>query len=462
MTPDRELEERKVQYQRILRASPALSAAAEQGEDAGADPMALAGQYVLGPALGAFVQWLLVQTAAAGQRRLYFLARDGYFFFHAARLLSRAAGLPVDCRYLSCSRYSLRLPLFHRDLAAAFDAVCRPSLRMTLDAILARAGLSPAERQAVQPELGLPFSLGSRIYTGDLPAIRLALARSPSFTRFLDARSRDALPGLAGYLKQEGLLEPEPAAVVDSGWVGSIQKTLNQVLFQLGQTQGLEGYYWGLYDLPPDQDPDRYHSYSFGPKGFWRRKAHFNNCLFEAVFTAPHGMTLSYREEGGRFFPCYGQISPEREAFVRRMEEILLSYIRRLAGHQPLGGPEGIKRDCRTVNRLLELFLSSPTRREAECFGGLAFSDDALEGGEEAIAAPLTVQELQEGHLLPKLLEKRGLRPSGRRESAWYPGSAVLYGGRRAGRHLRRYAAGQYLRYVYQDYARRRKGRRDS
>lgn len=58
------------------------------------------------------------------------------------------------------------------------------------------------------------------------------------------------MPGLAGYLQQEGLLEEVPDAIVDSGWVGSMQMALNEVLASMGRTKPLEGYYWGLYARP--------------------------------------------------------------------------------------------------------------------------------------------------------------------------------------------------------------------
>ena len=55
---------------------------------------------------------------------------------------------------------------------------------------------------------------------------------------------------MKGYLEQEGLLDKEKSALVDSGWVGSMQKTLNMVLNKLGREETLTGYYWGLYELP--------------------------------------------------------------------------------------------------------------------------------------------------------------------------------------------------------------------
>ena len=59
-----------------------------------------------------------------------------------------------------------------------------------------------------------------------------------------------SLPAFFGYLRQEGLLEPVPWALVDSGWMGTTQETLGQALRLLGKSGSLRGYYAGLYRGP--------------------------------------------------------------------------------------------------------------------------------------------------------------------------------------------------------------------
>ena len=45
---------------------------------------AAVGACVLGPALSAFVRWVLAEAVRTGKKRLYFLARDGYFMYQTA------------------------------------------------------------------------------------------------------------------------------------------------------------------------------------------------------------------------------------------------------------------------------------------------------------------------------------------------------------------------------------------
>lgn len=415
--------ERLAQYRSLLGEDPALAPLSPNL--APGDPAGAVAGLVLAPALGGFTQWLLAWAKGRGIKRLYFLARDGYCFLRAARSLSDAMGLGLDCRYLCCSRQALRLPLFHLDPQQGLDALCRNSMDLTLDKLLARAGLAPGERQAWGKALALPFGLGERLPRTALPQVRRALERSPVLLRLLEERSKAALPALAGYLRQEGLLEDVPCALVDSGWLGSLQQGLQTALSLLGRPAPLEGCYFGLYQVPTEMDRARYHSYLFAPEGPLGAKARFNNCVFEAVFTAPHGMTLGYRRAGGRWLPVLGEGGGHP-----LLGKLLPSFDQYLAGLAALcreqGLAAGLTQRREAVKKLLGAFFTAPWPQEAELFGSLPFSDEAAEGKPTPLAAPLTDRELMRSHGPARLLAQAGLcRPC--RESAWPQASAVLY-----------------------------------
>ena len=436
--------DRREQYGRILGNSPEMYRTVHM-LPCPRDAVELAATHVWAPALGAFTEWVLQKALGAGVRRLYFLARDGYFPFQAARILCERRHLPLECRYLSCSRYSVRLPLFHLNREAALAYVCRSGIAVTPDRILRRAGLTQEEREAVWQRLQLPISPDAVLPYAGLPEIRRRLRGCQLFCDYMDRHSRAALPGLAGYMRQEGLLDDVQDALVDSGWVGSMQQTLGQLLRRLGRVRPLSGYYWGLYELPAGAPRRAYHGYAFGPEGPLHRKVYFNNNLFEAVFSAPHGMTVSYRQEGERYVPVYEEIGQGRREWNERLEGLLLPYIRRLAERQgALRAEEALSRDRETVCRLLRVLMCTPTDAEAAAFGVLPFSDDVLERGDRPIAAPLSRRELRAHHPLPKLLSLALSRDGGARESAWFEGSAVLQGGA-VRRHLRQYTLYKYL-----------------
>ena len=244
----------------------------------GSSPWEQAACWALAPAVGAFSQWVLGRALQDGVRRLYFLSRDGWHFYHMAQRLCRAWGLPVECRYLYGSRYAWRLPLYHTDHRRALSQLCGKVLSPTLEGVLRQAGLSPEERAGVLGELAVS---GKRpLSPGERRALFQKLKACPRFLFLMDRNSRQALPGLAGYLRQEGLLEGVPWALVDSGWMGSTQETLAQALALLGAAQGPRGYYWGLYQAP---QLGRWACYSFSPGRELKRQAGFCPGFFEAA-----------------------------------------------------------------------------------------------------------------------------------------------------------------------------------
>ena len=83
-------------YLPILRSNPRILRAAAGADIPSGDPVALVSTQVLGPALGGFTQWLLSEAIEEGKKRLYFLARDGYFLYRAARIFCTRFQLPLE------------------------------------------------------------------------------------------------------------------------------------------------------------------------------------------------------------------------------------------------------------------------------------------------------------------------------------------------------------------------------
>ena len=410
-------------YQAALKQAPALYRAAQAMRSSSFHTLESSAAWVWGPALGAFVRWLVTQAVQNGVRRLYFLSRDGYFPCLAARIFCRAFHLPLECRYLACSRFSLRQPLYHLDHDQALDHLCRWGLQVTPLRILRRAGLSPEECAAIWPKLGLSFAPDEPTSRASLAQIRKALAENHDFLEMLDRHSREALPALTGYFKQEGLLDDIPYAFADSGWTGTTLESLHQVLSQMGCQKLPDGYFWGLYELPKEVPAACVHTYFFAPNKGLREKIDFNPCVFEAVLSAPHGMTIGYKKSGDRWIPRLAPALPDRVTFCCRMRQPLLTYIHLLAQDTDL--PPDLIRERKAVSQVLRLFMSTPSRQEARVFGSLPFSDDVLGEETEPLARPLTQHELRQNRTAARL-HTHLRRDVPLTESAWFAASAVL------------------------------------
>lgn len=153
----------------------------------------------------------LAECCEKRDRTALFLARDGYFMYRIAQRYCEELCLPVECVYLCCSRYSLRIPTYHTDMEEALSYICRGGIDVTLQKILDRSGLTWEEQKNVRTQLELPHEFledpDAVIPYAKLGEIRRALQKCSYFLQCVEVHSKESMPALAGYLKQAGLLE---------------------------------------------------------------------------------------------------------------------------------------------------------------------------------------------------------------------------------------------------------------
>lgn len=392
------------------------------------------------PALIEYVEWVLRSAAQRGIRRLYFLARDAWPMYQAAQMLCSARGLKIDCRYLKVSRYALRVPEYHLLGRECVERICIGGIRVTFEKIMRRAGLEAEETAAVARAVGFEGQLQRELLYPEILALKPVLADCDVFLRAVERRSVEAYPAAIGYLEQEGLLDEVPYALVDSGWVGTLQETMERLLRTRRPDLRLEGFYFGLYELPQTVSRSQYHSFYFGPESGLRRKVRFSNCLFETIFSSPDGMTLGYRETGQGFEPAESDQSNQNAERLKKYSALLVSF---MDCYCSILSPAEYKYACPA---LLSLHMGSPQHWEVVAFGDNLFCDDVLEGTLQEVAAHLSDEEIRCLRFSRKLLLFLGVKKGEVHESAWTEGSIV-----RNGRYIRKnlFHARTYKYFIY-------------
>ena len=379
-------------------------------------------EYVLIPFFFSYVLWILEKASRDGIEKLYFLSRDGYYACQIAKLLCDHYSLDIECRYLYCSRYSLRIPMYSQNIDEMLDNVCRGGLDVSLKKILLRSGFNNHDIKEVFP--GLDSSDLRRILSeSDIKKIRLRLKNNSRFINKVKEISNDKWPVLQSYFLQEGLLTNEDIGLVDSGWIGSIQKTINDIREREGCYKPLKGYYLGLYNIPRSTDSHNYFSCFFSPTTNLKRKILFNCCLVEAIFSAPHGSVIGYYESD-QIKPLVGRTI--NKGFFQEFSDSIMkytaNYLAQNTGH--IWGKAGDYDEFRPLEPSILKFMSNPTRKEADYFGNLDYSDDLLDDNIKKIAASLTEKELLANHLCSRLLRMAAGNKHSLPESAWLEGTA--------------------------------------
>ena len=396
---------------------------------------------VLAPTLYEFVLWVLQEALQSGTKRLYFLARDGYQMYLAARQLCKQYDLDIECRYLKVSRYAVRVPEYHLLGERCLERICVGGIDVTFEKIMQRAALTDKEAEEIAALAGYTGNYRKVINYHEVMQLRDRLKKIPLLFHYIDSHSKEAYGMAIGYLTQEGLLEQIPYALVDSGWIGTIQQSIEHLLRQKQPDRKLEGYYFGLYEIPEGEGRENYHSFYFTPWGEIKRKVHFSNSLFEAVFSAPEGMTLSYRTEGEKDKIIYVPVTDSRENLNRERISRYICWLEEFLQEKKQSLQQDSKRweqlpekncKCRNqfpqadsgyVEELLSPFMGNPTQFEAEAYGSLLFSDDVREDNNQKVSADFSEQEIKNHHLLNRLLIMTGVRKKVLHESAWIEGS---------------------------------------
>lgn len=420
--------------------------------------------HCVAPVLIEFTAWTLQKAAGSGKKRLYFLARDGWQMYLVARELVKAMGLDIDCRYLRVSRYALRVPEYHLLGEKCLDRICIGGIDVTFEKIMKRAALTDSQAMEIAMLCGWQSRYKNILNYQEIVSLKSELYKQKKLFEYIYQHSREAYPAAVGYFRQEGLLDDIPYAFVDSGWTGTQQQSLKNLLASIKPDISAEGYYFGLYETPDNAAANGllYHGFYFMPENGLKRKVYFSNSLFEAVTSSPEGMTLGYSEHGKEYSCVFDMPENVNAAKIKADSDALKKYLPLLCNicnnNKMRSGQPGKnlffknnkeeRRRIKMLYRLMSLWMGNPTKAEVKAFGSLLFSDDMLEGALQRVSKDLSESDIKNQRFMRKLLIMLGIKKEVIHESAWIEGSIAAVGRNKAAnlRHARFYKYFVYVR----------------
>jgi hypothetical protein len=372
---------------------------------------------VAGPLFYGFVRWTLASARQRGLRRLYFLARDGQIFLRIARELQANDADPIECHYLQGSRLVFAGPAELQD-SEAFSSLAVPNASFhSLHQTLSQLGLEEAEVRPLLPSglaaLPLDENMAPAV-RGELVAWLLAPERR-TWLRAALARRADTA---RAYLASIGLRAGEPAGLVDTGWLGSMQRNLEILLGTPGQPRPLVGFYLGLLPpQPPAVAGERIgYANTFAPLPLVREESH--KVLIELMAQSDQGQVVGFTRDGDHWTPVRNDPGPVNLAEIRLFQEAILCFVRRANEvADELVAPED--EFARVVLALYRDLHDHPTPEEARLFGFMPHADQLFEQCHAGLCAQMSL-----GEVLAALRNYR-LRPP----HWWIQGQATLGSG---------------------------------
>lgn len=341
-----------------------------------------------GPIIFNYVWWVIREAEKRKIKCLYFLARDGYTLRRVAELFCKQYGLDIQCKYLYCSRMSLRIPSFFFIGDEAYDMLLNWGYSITLESLVCRANLDEGERREVYKECKMEDIEETKILSrNEFDICSKRLRKSKLFRKCLDQKSKEAYANTIGYLKQEGLFNQNIIAIVDSGWTGSMQRSLRHLLEFAGCTNKIIGFYFGMYECPKSCADGEYLTWYFDGKKKARDKAIFNNNLFECILSAPHGMTVGYYASGtSRIEPLLNNSMKMSDLeFVSAQSNNIVQYCLSRLNDNEFSEFSRIELHKDTFKRIRR-YMFNPTPEESKYYGRFQFSDDVSELGQSSLA----------------------------------------------------------------------------
>lgn len=367
-----------------------------------------------GPILFNYVWWILHQAYEKGFHRLYFLARDGYLLREMAQHFCQQFRLQIECRYLYCSRASLRMPSYCLIGEEADELLLQGGYQVTLRSLLQRADLNEAQQKMVCADGKIDQMDKERLLSRtEREMVCGVLRNSRVFHSYVYEKSRVAYDNAIGYLRQEGLMDQDEVVLVDSGWTGSMQRSMRQLLESAGFSGHLTGFYFGMYAAPKEPADGVYLTWYFDHNGAAADKIPFCNNLFECILSAPHGMTTGYRREAENYIPILmpDPAESELQMITRQVQEVLdYCEARLLQISFEDFHPAELRKDTR---RRIWRYMAHPTGEEAAHWGKFLFCDDVTEGYRLSLANQKQLDILR-GYSIPARVIRRILRrPAG-------------------------------------------------
>ncbi len=340
------------------------------------------GAGVAGPLFLGYTRWCLDEATRRDLTDLYFLARGGQIFLRIAEQLNPPQGPRLH--YLHTSRLAFS-GAFDRDDLARLHQLAAPCLaHHSVRQTLANLGLEA-------DELTLPdrwprtrwdenLSFEERAALADW---LLAPARIGQVQQALSARSERA----RDYLLAAGLGH-RAAGLVDTGWMGTIQRNIEHLLGQPAGAAPLQGFYLGLGPVREFTSTGSYDAYTNTFRRLSLRREATHLILLELMARGDHSPLLGFSRQAGAVIPIHAPADAAQQREVRLFQAAILAFVRHSLSAGLTWPPHEIAAPV-LIEHYLE-FFNRPSRMEAEAIARIPHSDQILEQRHVTLCRPMS------------------------------------------------------------------------
>lgn len=350
------------------------------------------GANVVGPMLLMYVLWVLQSAKSKQIESLYFVARDGQVLLAIAKVIQKyfREFQDIDCRYLYGSRQAWHLPSIVRISDDEINWIFDNTFFLSVNSICQRVEISANDIVASLKRAGFTDDCWNDNLVAEQRISLAHLFRTDDEVKALitnHAAAKRAV--LVKYLQQEQFFDGRKIAIVDIGWRGRLQASLSKVIqastIDSSIKPVLNGFYWGLFsDDAQHRSNGNFFAFLKQPASY--RETDFLTdyaAILEIFVAASHGSCIGYCQQDGIYKPVLREeinsklvdwgLLVQQRAVVRFSEDFCSSIDEASLKNINYGVQL-------SVNALLfSMFGKTPSKHEADAYGGLRMYEDQTE-----------------------------------------------------------------------------------
>lgn len=323
-----------------------------------------------------YIKWLTKQVNEQGIKKVFFLARDGYMMHKIYNMINKSSHVPPS-EYMYASRRAINIPTIQDSLDSfSMNILCNFIPNLNVEDYLNRVHLK-ADRHIEKIQRAGFIDKKHIIKTEDDKVKLATLFQSLSAEVCKNtAIERDVL---VKYLDKIGFTKTEKIAIVDIGWRGTTQHSLEKLMSFMDKSPEIVGYYLGTFSKAKEfvDKGLAMSGYSCNlslPK--WNYDV-LNNCveMFEFIFSAPHGSVINFEENNGAIKPVFesANISAKKSQMISELQKGAEDFVRDFTEVEAATIEVDI--DAKSALSPISRLLNSPTYNEAVYFGNLTHTE---------------------------------------------------------------------------------------
>lgn len=290
------------------------------------------GKNTVGPLLTLYIHFVIDEIRNERIERVYFVARDGFILQKIFNILSDKiyAGNINPPHYIYLSRYTSYIASIRnfskRELELALFGD-----NMSVKDVMNRLGLGASE-EVNDILLKYNINASENLSYPRLKKTIKTLITKPDFNKILTKHSREMRKLLEKYLRQEGVFSSRDGrvAMVDIGWLGTIQSCIEHSFSDIEDFPSITGYYLALnpplFDLSVNKKglicDYRYSTPDERAMIFFREALEF-------PCRPDHGATIGYEEkEDGTISPIFADNPHEKKItpHIRNIQKGIIDF----------------------------------------------------------------------------------------------------------------------------------------